>query len=140
MDKAYIRKKKQKRSLPSAVLSGVTAAIICGTLIIIIFTFLSLKFEDPISVAPIFGVSALMLSALAGGYVGARSICEKGFLTGAITGLIFILVIAIVSLFSRSVIKTPMFSILAPIAVIISSLGGAIGAGKRKTKRKHKDF
>lgn len=141
MDKAYIKKKnKQNGNLPSAVLKGVTAAIISGTLIILIFAFLSLRFDDPISMAPIFGVSTLLLSSLIGGYIGARSLGEKGFFCGIMTGLAFILILALAALLSGSVIKTPMFSMIAPISVLISSLGGMIGAGKKKPRKRRKSF
>lgn len=143
MDKAYVRTKEKKcgKPLVISILSGLLASLIAAAAALLIFSAAAMRFDEPDKVSPAFGVAALLISAFAGGFVTARAHGERGLSSGALCGLILILIVAVASLVAGTKISMVMFGITAPVAVLTAALGGVAGAGGgKKTKKKKKTF
>ena len=140
MDKAYLRKKEKPcgSSLIISILKGLLAALIAAAAALLIFSAVAMKFDEPDRIAPVFGVAALLVSALVGGIVTSRAHGERGLSSGAIFGLSLVLIIAVAALIAGAKISTVMFAISAPVAVLTSALGGIIGVGGKKKPRRRR--
>jgi len=140
MDNAYIRqnKKNGKNGLAASLLKGVIFSIIFGAALLFLFCAVAMKFDDPDKVSPICGVAAMLLTSLFGGLMTAKFHGQRGLSSGALFGLIMVLIVAVISLASSAKIATSVFSVLAPVAVLTAALGGVIGAGEKKPKKKRK--
>ena len=93
-----------------------------------------------LKLSPIFGVGSMLVSSLLGGFTSAKSHRKNGLIMGVVTGLIFVLLISIAALISKSAIHTTMFLCCGIIGVILSSLGGIIGVSEKKRKRTRRGF
>ncbi|MBR6051684.1 MAG: TIGR04086 family membrane protein [Clostridia bacterium] len=143
MDKAYVRTKEKAcgKNLAASVLIGMLAALIAAAAALLIFSAAAMKFDEPDKVSPVFGVAALLISALVGGFAAARAHGKHGLSTGALVGLSIVLLIAVASLIAGMKISTTMFAVSAPVAVLTAALGGIVGAGgKKKTKKRKMKF
>jgi len=140
MDKAYVRKKEKTcgNSLVISILKGLLAALIAAAAALLIFSAVAMKFDEPDKVAPIFGASAMLISAFVGGFVTARMHGARGLSSGAIFGLSLVLIIAVAALIAGAKISTMMFAISAPVAVLTAALGGVAGAGGKKKQRRRR--
>ena len=138
MTRTGARGKSNKSGLVSAILKGVLSALIFGAVTVLALCAVAMKFPDPDKVSPVFGVMAMLITAFFGGYVTSRFHGEKGLSTGALFGLIMILLIAVSSLIAGEKIATSVFSILAPVAILVAGLGGIVGVGERAPKKKKK--
>lgn len=140
MDKAYVRTKEKAcgKNLAASVLIGMLASLIAAVAALLIFSAAAMKFDEPDKVSPAFGVAALLISALVGGFTAARAHGKRGLSTGALVGLAIVLLIAVASLIAGTKISTAVFGITAPVAVLTAALGGVAGAGGRKKAKKRK--
>lgn len=140
MDKAYVRTKEKAcgKNLAASVLIGMLAALIAAAAALLIFSAAAMKFDDPDKVSSVFGVAALLISALVGGFAAARAHGDHGLSTGALVGLAIVLLVAVASLIAGTKISTLMFGITAPVAVLTAALGGVAGAGKKSKPKKKK--
>lgn len=140
MDKAYVREKKGGKSgLVASLLKGFLSAAATGAAAVLIFCAAAMKFDDPDKAAPIFGIAAMLIAAFVGGFSTARSHRERGLWCGALFGLVFILLIASISLALGHGISTSAFAVAAPTAVIVSALGGIGGVGGKKPRKRKKN-
>ena len=140
MDKAYVREntRKGKNNLIVSVLKGLLISAAIAVCAVFLFAAVAMKFDDPIKTTPIFGVCAMMTASFFGGLFSAKFYGERGAGVGALFGVIYILVVALISLVLRAEITTTAFAVLAPIAVLVSVLGGIVGAKGKKSKNKKK--
>ena len=140
MNNAYIRKNKngEKSNLAVSVLKGLLCALIFAAVTMLVLCAAAMRFDDPDKVSPIFGVAAMLLTALFGGLMTAKFHGQRGLSSGALFGLGMVLILALISLVCGAKITTAVFSILAPVAVLTAALGGVIGAGEKKPKKKRK--
>ncbi|MBQ0125816.1 MAG: TIGR04086 family membrane protein [Clostridiales bacterium] len=146
MEATYIRQRKSEgaksgKKSALAVIKGLAFSVILGVLLVFLFCAAAMKFPDPDKIAPA-GVLAMLLAAFFGGLFAARKAGDKGFSTGALTGFLFVLLIALAALILKFQIKTSMFALTAPAAILASALGGAagIGKGKKPKSKKRKKF
>ena len=141
MNKVLIRKKsKSKNGATVSVAKGIFTAALCSLVLILASCAIALRFPDPNKLSPFFGVGSMLVSSLFGGFASAKSHRKNGLIMGMVTGLIFVLLISIASLLSKSAIHTTMFLCCGIIAVILSSLGGIIGVSEKKRKRTRRGF
>ena len=141
MNKVLIRKKsKNKNGAAVSVAKGIFAAVICSLILIFASCAIALRFPDPNKLSPIFGVGSMLVSSLLGGFTSAKSHRKNGLIMGVVTGLIFVLLISIAALISKSAVHTTMFLCCGIIGVILSSLGGIIGVSEKKRKRTRRGF
>ena len=141
MNKVLVRKKsKSKNGATVSVAKGIFAASLCSLVLILASCAIALRFPDPNKLSPILGVGSMLSSSLLGGFTSAKSHRKNVLITGMVTGLIFILLISIAALLSKSAIHTTMFLCCGIAGVILSSLGGIIGVSEKKHKRRKRGF
>lgn len=124
-------------------LKALAAAFLLAALLIFIFNFIALKGEDPTKNISLFAYTSLFLSSFAGGIITSLMNKEKGLMWGAVTGMLYSLVIIITSLClsengSFELIKV----LLICIALIaVSAIGGFIALPKEKSlKQRRKEI
>lgn len=108
-----------------AVIKGVLGAYILTGVILLILTFAMYRFNPTGEILRVGIVFAYLFSSFVGGFLAGKKIKEKRFLWGIAVGLLYFLIIFLVSLvMGRDVFGEPGTSITV---FIMCSLGGMLG-------------
>ncbi len=130
---------EKNKSFFVSVLIGTLIALAVGLLLLVIFTVIGLKLEDPEKFAPILALFSLFLTAVLGGYLSARTHKESGLFCGAASGILLIGILVLLVFACSFSIQLSLFAISAPAVIVLSALsgiGGVNGGRKKKPKRK----
>ena len=129
--------KKKQRSFFFSLAIGCAIALGAGLLLLVLFTTIALKTEDPDSITPTLAMTAFFLSAFLCGSISARLYGSSGALCGLCTSLLFLAVLILAVFAYGNSIRLPLFAIGAPLAILSAVISG-IGAGRKRTEKKRK--
>ena len=106
-------------------------------ILIFIFAFIITYTSIPYSIVSTTSVIITIISILIAGIMGGKKSSEKGWLTGCITGLVYMLTLYIIG---SIIFRNPGISSNGVIMIIIGIISGALGSiiginNKKKYKR-----
>ncbi len=104
-------------------------------LLIILFSFITLKFALSDSLFMPLGLLFGAVSGFFSGYSAVRPVMQKGLLYGSSAGFICLLICGIIT-FALNGGKAGYGLIIFSVVILLSSTGGGIAAVSRKPKRK----
>ena len=111
---------------------------LCAIGLILIASWLFLKFEISQDYIPIISKSVLLLCAFSGGVFGGMNRKNNGYLFGALVGFVYALLLLVCSFLCKTFYSDIFMTIFTIFLCVISgALGGIIGINcKVKKKRK----
>lgn len=127
------------------VLKDGTKGFLKGVVVSGIMTFILLAISalvitySPISenVAGAFSIICVIVSALIGGGVAAKSAVSRGFLKGALTGVCYVLLLYIIaSLASDKFVVSGHTACLFAIGAVAGAIGGIAGINSRRKRKR----
>ena len=121
--------KKSLDMLASAAIGGACASVLAA-LLLTVLAALSLSSGDPASLSWL-GAAALFLCCLTGAFIGARFTEQRPFLSGLISGAMFIVTVMTVSLIAAGGLH-PAF---IPATAGCAAAGAFLGSIRRSTGR-----
>lgn len=136
-------KRKSAKSalpLPIAILFGLAAECISAVILALVFSGVSLLFEDTSTAAKYFGFATLYLSALVGGFFAQKRCGGAPFATGIFCGaLIFALITALSFIpFGFSSGWSPVVTFLLRLPAVLLAVFGAFLAEYKPKKRRRR--
>ena len=96
---------KTEKSFLFCILLGMFFALLSGVILLAISCFPALMMEDPTRFAPAFAIVSLFLATIFGAYLASRLHRKNGFACGAVTALLVIASLVLLS-FAFSMIRT----------------------------------
>ena len=139
MQKSNVHSQKSGMLLP--LIKALGAAVSAGAVLLGIFCFVSLRFDDPEKVAPVFSYLTLAVVALAGGSLASRLYRENGTVCGLVFGILPVAVMILLC-FALTLSVSPLaYAISATASIGLAMLGGRSAArtpSRRKKPRKRK--
>ncbi len=116
------------------IIKGSASAIIVTIILLIIFALLLAYTSMPESIITPVIIGTCGVSVIIGSIISSKSIKKQGLINGGIVGLIYILVIYLLSSIIQGDFGIDLNSIIMTLAAVISgALGGIIGVNlKRK--------
>ena len=82
------------------------------------------------------GAVSLFISAFVGAFVSAKKCGSGGLRAGLFSGVLFLLVLALVALGAGTSIRPLMFAICAAVILVTSAFAGISGAARKPKKRR----
>lgn len=124
--------------LVKSCLFGVLGAIIISAVLLLVFNYICYINDDPDKYLGVLGVGALLSAAFFGGFISSRLNRESGLVCGLITGVLFVLLVILISFSMQTdangmTTKSYLFFALVPI---ISAVAGLLGLPSKKKKKK----
>lgn len=96
--------------------------------------------DDPNSLIPILSLVAVYLASAVGGFVSAKMNGKSGALGGAVSGIMFIFILLLVSVFLRGSFSSGNGALTALVlrgaALVASTFGGLVGSYKKPKRRR----
>lgn len=136
MSKSNVYKKDNGIFL--SVLKAFAASALAGCVLVCIFCFIAMKFDDPEKTAPAFAYAALAAAAFAGGFIASKLNGENGVLCGLICG-IAIAAAMILLCFAFGLSVSPVrYAVAAVACILVSTIGGKAAEKPSHRKRKIK--
>ncbi len=139
MDHAYLTGKKNGGLFKSTLLS-LLFSFLFGAAAILVSAAVLLRFGNPTGGFRALGMLLPALTALLGGIVSGKADGKQGALAGLLHGLLFVLTLFLLSLlFGEGDLSLAYTLISYTIMLLLSVLGGLLGASARgkKKKRRH---
>lgn len=127
------------RSLLRSAVYALCIALACAMILLIVLSIIAYSNPDPDVLISPFSYSALFASALIGGIACAKINGRSGLLSGAMSGLLLLIVLFAASLFTGSDDSDMSFGITLAFyagVILASVIGGLLGS--RKPKRRHR--
>lgn len=119
-----------------AVLLGNAAAVVLWIALLLIFSAGIKSREDPAKFIAPLGFTSTAVSSILCGIIAGKIRKESGFLTGLAAGAVFMLVLLVSSVtFANSHAGVLYRTALCLSVLLLSSIGGRLGAKHRKTVR-----
>lgn len=127
---------KNEFALGSVLISGVlgmAGGILISLLLSLVFCGVALTFGDPRSVIDIFAYAVLALGSVGAGVIAMRRDENRSYVSSFIAGVMYVLIIFIISLFMRGDgVYSPLLRVVIFALMIgMSMLGGAMAKGRR---------
>lgn len=114
------------------VLKGSVFAVVLTLILLLIYSALLTYTNLNESTMPVFIIGITVISILVGSIMSSVNIKKNGLTNGALVGLIYILVIYLLSSTINKSFSLNMYSIIMMIAsVIAGAIGGIIGVNKK---------
>lgn len=114
------------------ILKGSVFAIVLTLILLLIYSALLTYTGLNENTIPAFIIAITAISILAGSLVSSMNIKKNGLTNGALVGLIYILVIYLLSSIIGKSFSLNMYSVIMIIASILAgALGGIIGVNKK---------
>ena len=122
------------------MIKGFLIAVLVSASLIALFGYVCCKSRDPEALFGILGLTALYVSAFAGGLASALFNKKDGWLIGGATGALLSVVIVLISFFVRAEGETVgLWGWLVYLLVAAAAAaGGALGGLKKRKKRRRK--
>ena len=134
----------RKKSFFTSVLTGSVISLLSGIALLAVFSFPALAMEDPLRFAPVFGITALFLSVIIGSYISARVHGKNGLACGALSALLTVAALIVLTFAMKFSIRTELFLICAPALIISACIAGVCGVSteeggtrKKSVSRSH---
>ena len=118
---------------------GVLIAVLVTVVVFLISAVLLSYTSLPEESIPVISTSVKLIGALVAGFVPAKKSGNRGIITGAISGLLYILIIwLIASITSSGAVFGVSFFTTAALCVVSGALGGIFGVNLRPKETKKK--
>jgi putative membrane protein (TIGR04086 family) len=115
-------------------MSGILGAFIISVLFLAAFSILMTAKDMPSTAVMPFACISISAGAMGGGVVSSRLYRSRGLMIGAVTGLLFYIILYIVGIIMRQADLNAMFLLKIFLSIIFGAIGGIIGINM-KTKR-----
>ena len=147
MNHKRIEKRKRRDGAETGAISvfknsfvGVVFAILMMLALALIFTAIAYTREDPDSLVGFFAVASTCVSSIFAGLISAKRTEKNALASGALSGVIFVLFLWILSLCFNDAHSSDYTNgarlLIRGGVVILSVLGALIGAHKRNTRKR----
>lgn len=131
-----MRKSAENNNIFACVVKGTLWGIACGAVSLLISAAIGLSLPDPDKYSAPLALASLFISAFAGAFISARKCGDGGLRAGLFSGVLFLLVLALVALGTGTSIKPLMFAICAAVILVTSAFAGISGAARKPKKRR----
>ena len=145
----YSEKKKKKRnaakeqdgfaSLVKNCLIGVGIALASAIVLWVVATFVAYSNSDPDAILPTLAFAVIYIVFVIGGFASSKLNQGQGLICGALSGIVLVSFFLLVSIFFGAEYSSGYGFLTALLlraaGVLMSVLGGYIGAHKRATRR-----
>jgi len=138
MDHAYLKEKRGAGLLKSILLSWL-CSMLFAALLLLVGTAVLLRYGNPPSIFYALGMLFPALTAFFGGIVAGKKEGRQGALAGLLYGALLLLTLFALSLllgegdfsFAKTILSYTLL-------LLLSVLGGLLGASRKTKKRRHK--
>ncbi len=127
------------RFMMRSALYALCITLICAIIFLVVLSIIAYSNPDPDTLVAPFSYSALFASALIGGIAAARINRRAGLICGTLSGLLFLIVIFIASLFAGGGETNVSFGIALAFyagVVLTAAAGGMLGSKRAKPRRR----
>ena len=131
-----MRKSAENNNIFACVVKGTLWGIACGAVSRLISAAIGLSLPDPDKYSAPLALASLFISAFVGAFVSAKKCGSGGLRAGLFSGVLFLLVIALVALGAGTSIRPLMFAICAAVILVTSAFAGISGAARKPKKRR----
>ncbi len=131
-----MRKSAENNNIFACVVKGTLWGIACGAVSLLISAAIGLSLPDPDKYSAPLALASLFISAFVGAFVSAKKCGSGGLHAGLFSGVLFLLVIALVALGAGTSIRPLMFAICAAVILVTSAFAGISGAARKPKKRR----
>ena len=131
-----MRKSAENNNIFACVVKGTLWGIACGAVSLLISAAIGLSLPDPDKYSAPLALASLFISAFVGAFVSAKKCGSGGLRAGLFSGVLFLLVIALVALGAGTSIRPLMFAICAAAILVTSAFAGISGAARKPKKRR----
>ncbi len=121
----------------TSILKSILLSYVLSIILFLIFAFLITYTSVPYSIITPASIIITLLSILTASIINGKKSSEKGWLTGCITGFLYMLILYIIG---SIIFKTPAISsngiIMLIVGVVSGAIGSIIGINNKKTHKK----
>ncbi len=125
----------KKRSVVSFCIASLSSVIVTVLLMVIISAAVTGLGKLPYELMPVFSAASVIAGAFSGGWICAAIRKKEGMLSGAVTGVILMLLLLVGGVAAGNTISY-MVLMRIGIAAAAGAVGGVIGVNKRKRRKK----
>ena len=124
-----------KYNLLKPLIVGLIVSVVFSLIFMLVFAIAATSLDVNENTILIFSIISMSLGAFTGGLASAKILKQKGFLVGAINGVVFFFLITFIS-FAVSQAPVSAVSLIKLITFVLSSvLGGIIGVNTTKKRK-----
>ena len=116
------------------MLKAVTVGLFALTVMLLLFSFVLTKVDVPFSLLNPVSMIMIALSCILAGYIAARSIRKRGFLIGAVCGIMIDIILILVSFFFSDCFDLQVLIKLI-VSILSGSIGGILGVNQKAHRR-----
>ena len=133
-------KSRNERGFTGSLARGVPLALFFSGLLLLLFSFISYRNDDPSKLIRPFASATFVVAAFLSGFLPAGFYKKRGLLVGLAGGAIVALLFAVLSLILSNPGKVPAAARLIgyPAILVLSTLGGLLGGAKRHVRRRRR--
>ena len=114
------------------VIKGSTFAVVLTLILLLIYSAFLTYTKLNESTMPVFIIGITAISILIGSLISSVNIKKNGIINGALVGLIYIVVIYLLSSIATKSFSLNMYSIIMiVISIVAGAIGGIIGVNKK---------
>ena len=116
-----------KKSMLLSAIKGVGIGILVSLILLLLGNLIALNTKDPDGTASLLAHIVRLLGGFAGGFAASRFQGERGLITGAITGGLYLLLLMLGAVMAAGGFR-PLSALLVGAAVVAAaSVGGLLG-------------
>ncbi len=124
-----------KYNLLKPLIVGLIVSVVFSLIFMLVFALAATSLDVNENTILIFSIISMSLGVFTGGLASAKILKQKGFLVGAINGVVFFFLITFIS-FAVSQAPVSAVSLIKLITFVLSSvLGGIIGVNTTKKRK-----
>ncbi len=124
-----------KYNLLKPLIVGLIVSVVFSLIFMLVFALAATSLDVNENTILIFSIISMSLGGFTGGLASAKILKQKGFLVGAINGVVFFFLITFIS-FAVSQAPVSAVSLIKLITFVLSSvLGGIIGVNTTKKRK-----
>lgn len=131
MEKAIIEEKNEFSKNILKILKGTAISIAITLILLLIFSAVLTYTEVPESVTPTVIIAVTGVSILIGSSISTLKIHKNGMVHGALSGLIYIVIIYALSSIENGFLLNSTSFIMMLIAIAMGAIGGIVGVNIR---------
>ena len=116
------------------ILSGILCAFIVSVVLLLIFSVMMTAANLPGGAITPFACVSISVGAFFGGFLSARLCGSKGLLLGAVSGLLYILILYLLGAVMRQADLNAMLFLKIVLALVLGAVGGITGVNLKHRK------
>jgi putative membrane protein (TIGR04086 family) len=124
------------RQLVMPGLIGILGAFIASVLLLIVFAIVMSVKDMPSSIILPFACISVSVGAFCGGFVASRLYRSHGLIVGAVTGLVFYLILYLIGIMMRQAGLNTSMLLKLILSTVFGALGGVTGVNFRRRRSK----